>query len=154
MLSPANAFTACCQCRKSIVKEHADWLAGRDITSVQILARKSIAVGQGGLILTSASEGKAWGFVDTKLPTNVLANLDFHAVHSVRDNVWIAGRPGSVILHSGDGGATWSFQKTGQPLRCMAFFFPLAQHDDDNFTMRNWVVAISGKTPGGVQRST
>lgn len=115
--SPAQNAT------KSIVKEHADWLAGRDITSVQILGKKTIAVGQGGLVLSSTSDGKAWGFVDTKLPTKVLANLDFHAMHSVKDNVWIAGRPGSVILHSSDGGTTWSLQKTGQPLPLHGVFF-------------------------------
>lgn len=100
---------------KTVLAEHADWLAGRDITSMQILGKKTIAVGQGGLILTSASDGKAWAFTDTKLPTQVLANLDFHAVHAVKDKIWIAGRPGAALLHSDDGGATWNFQKTGQP---------------------------------------
>lgn len=109
--------------QKAVVAEHADWLAGRDITSVQILGKKTIAVGQGGLILTSTSEGKAWGFADTKLPTKVLANLDFHTVHSVKEKIWIAGRPGSAILHSDDGGTTWKFQKTGQTLPLHSVFF-------------------------------
>ena len=108
---------------KTALAEHADWLAGRDITSVHILGKKTIAVGQGGLILTSASDGKAWAFADAKLPTRVLANLDFHSVHAVKDKVWIAGRPGSVLLHSIDGGATWSFQKTGQALPLHSVFF-------------------------------
>ena len=109
--------------QKTVLAEHSEWLAGRDITSLQILGKRTIAVGQGGLILTSASDGKAWAFADTKLPTKVLANLDFHAVHAVKDKIWIAGRPGSVLLHSGDGGATWSFQKTGQPLPLHSVFF-------------------------------
>lgn len=108
---------------KTTLAEHSDWLAGRDITSMQILGKKTIAVGQGGMILTSASDGKAWGFTDTKLPTKVLANLDFHAVAAVKEKIWIAGRPGSVLLHSSDGGATWSFQKTGQPLPLHSVFF-------------------------------
>jgi len=44
-------------------------------------------------------------------------------LHRVKDKVWIAGRPGSVLLHSDDGGATWSFQKTGQPMPLHSVFF-------------------------------
>ena len=65
---------------KITLAEHADWLAGRDINSLQILGKKTLAVGQGGLILTSVSSGQAWNFADTKLPTDVLANLDFNAM--------------------------------------------------------------------------
>ena len=108
---------------KTTVAEHADWLSGRDITSLQIMGKKTLAVGQGGLILTSVSGGSAWNFADTKLPTKVLANLDFHAVHAVKEKVWIVGRPGSVMLHSADAGATWSLLKTGQPLPLHSVFF-------------------------------
>ncbi len=108
---------------KTTVAEHADWLSGRDITSLQILGAKTIAVGQGGLILTSVSDGKAWGFADTKLPTKVLANLDFHTVTAVKDKIWIAGRPGSVVLHSSDGGTNWDLLKTHQPFPLHSIFF-------------------------------
>jgi photosystem II stability/assembly factor-like uncharacterized protein len=108
---------------KITLAEHADWLAGRDITSLQILGKKTLAVGQGGLILTSVSSGQAWNFADTKMPTEVLANLDFNAMCSAKQHVWIVGRPGSVVLHSGDGGATWDLRKTGQPLPLHGVFF-------------------------------
>lgn len=111
------------QADKIAVKEHADWLAGRDITSLQILGKKSLAVGQGGLILTSVSSGGKWNFADTKLPTEVLANLDFHAFASAKEHVWIVGRPGSVLLHSADSGATWELLKTGQALPLHGIFF-------------------------------
>ncbi|HZZ78880.1 MAG TPA: YCF48-related protein [Gemmataceae bacterium] len=105
------------------IAEHADWLAGRDITSLQILGKKSLAVGHGGLLLTSVSTGKAWNFAETKLPTEVLATLDFNAMCSTKDQVWIVGRPGSVLLHSGDGGATWNLRKTGHTLPLHGIFF-------------------------------
>jgi photosystem II stability/assembly factor-like uncharacterized protein len=108
---------------KCTLAEHADWLAGRDITSLQILGKKTLAVGQGGLILTSVSTGKAWNFAETKLPTEVLANLDFNALCSTKEHVWIVGRPGSVLLHSGDGGATWDLRKTKQALPLHGVFF-------------------------------
>lgn len=108
---------------KITLKEHADWLAGRDITSLQILGKKTLAVGQGGLILTSVSSGEKWNFADTKLPTEVLANLDFSALCSAREHVWIVGRPGSVVLHSDDSGATWDLRKTGQALPLHGVFF-------------------------------
>ena len=51
-----------------------------------------------------------------KLPTEVVACLDFHAVSCCGDHVWIAGRPGSVVLHSPDRGRSWEVCPTGQPL--------------------------------------
>ena len=76
-----------------------------------------IAVGQGGLVLVSAgSSGARWSYADLLLPTEVRADWDFRAVHSVAKHVWIAGRPGSAILHSADSGEKWEVLNTGQPL--------------------------------------
>src|SRR5262249_61760736 len=46
---------------KTALADHADWLSGRDVTSLQILGKKSVAVGQGGLVLSSVSGGGARG---------------------------------------------------------------------------------------------
>jgi photosystem II stability/assembly factor-like uncharacterized protein len=108
---------------KVTLAEHADSLSSRDITGLQILGKKTLAVAQGGLILNSVSGGSAWDFAKTNLPTEVIANLDFHAMHAVKENVWIVGRPGSVVLHSTDSGTTWNVQKTGQPLPLHGIFF-------------------------------
>jgi photosystem II stability/assembly factor-like uncharacterized protein len=89
---------------------------GRDIHGVHALSQQVIAVAQGGMVLTSVSGGARWGFASLKLPTDVLSCLDFNAVTGDGKNIWIVGRPGSVVLHSGDGGQTWRLQKTGSTL--------------------------------------
>jgi len=108
---------------KITLAEHAENLSGRDVTSLQILGKKTFAVAQGGLILQSVSGGSAWDFAKTKLATEVVANLDFHAMHAVKERMWIVGRPGSVVVHSDDGGADWTLQKTGQTLPLHGVFF-------------------------------
>lgn len=121
---------------KTAVADHADWLSGRDITSLQILGKKTLAVGQGGLVLSSVSGGSAWGLPERILPADVLANCDFHSMCAVKDKVWIVGRPGSVVAHSADAGKTWSLLKTKQPLPLHGVFF-----FDDN---TGWAVGDAG----------
>ncbi|MBX3439385.1 MAG: hypothetical protein KF861_17995, partial [Planctomycetaceae bacterium] len=54
--------------------------------------------------------------------------MDFRAVASVGDTVWIAGQPGSVIWRSGDQGVTWITQHTGSPLPIESLAFSSATH--------------------------
>ncbi len=89
---------------------------GRDILGMEAQPQLALAVASGGLVLTSVSDGAKWGFARLNLPTELLSCLDFHAVYAVGKHVWIAGRPGSVVVHSDDGGQSWRLQKTGCPL--------------------------------------
>ncbi len=91
-------------------------LGGRNLRGVLLRDQKGVAVGQAGLVLTSGSGGARWGFPDLKLPEEVKKVLDFHCVAGAGEHVWVAGRPGSVVLHSGNRGSDWKVQKTGQPL--------------------------------------
>jgi photosystem II stability/assembly factor-like uncharacterized protein len=122
-----------------------DTLGGRSLRGLQLRGNRALAVGQGGLVLTSQSAGVRWGYADLKLPAEVLATWDFHALHGVGDHVWVAGRPGSALLHSADRGATWQVVKTNQPLPLNAVFF----FDEQ----RGWVVgefgSILATTDGG-----
>src|SRR5947199_292001 len=105
----------------------AGWVAGREELphgggSAGVLlftGDGGVAVGQGGLVLLCdnlAETPTAWGYANLRLPQEVRAGWDFHAVGCAGKHVWAAGRPGSVVLHSGDGGATWEVQPTGQPV--------------------------------------
>lgn len=49
--------------------------------------------------------------------------LDFQAAAARGQKIWLAGAPGAVVLHSGDGGETWAHASTGQstPIRGMYF---------------------------------
>jgi photosystem II stability/assembly factor-like uncharacterized protein len=123
VLGGGSSRLGTCRNDKTTLTPFADELSGRDVTSLQILGKKTLAVAQGGLILTSVSGGSAWDFAKTKLPTEVLANLDFHCLHAVKDQVWVVGRPGSVVLNSKDAGTTWSLIKTGHSLPLHGVFF-------------------------------
>ena len=121
-----------------------DKLDGRSIFGLHVIDGKTpfvLAVGQGGLILFSKA-GNNWGFVNPKLPRDVLPNLDFHAIHSVGQKIWIAGRPGSVVLTSDDQGDTWKLQKTGQNMPLNAIYFFDAKH--------GWAVGEGGTILGTV----
>src|SRR5205807_5435934 len=46
----------------------------------------------------------------------------------IDQNVWVTGRPGSVVFHSPDLGKTWEAQPTGQSLPLHALHFYDAQN--------------------------
>src|SRR5262249_6237025 len=108
----------------SLVAADLDPLGGRSIQAVELGSRHAIAAGQGGLVLVSADAGGTrWGYAKLPLPAEVLANVEFHALARKGDHVWVAGRPGSVLLHSPDQGQTWQSHATGQPLPLHGLFF-------------------------------
>jgi photosystem II stability/assembly factor-like uncharacterized protein len=122
--------------RGQLFSGQVEYLGGRNVRGLYTPTAKdarSVAVGQGGLILTS---GAKWKFAELLLPQEVVSCWDFHSVHGAGKHVWAAGRPGSVLLHSADGGQTWSMQSTGQPLTLNALFF----HDEKH----GWAVGELG----------
>ncbi len=101
----------------------ADELGGRSVRGLQLVGKQGVAVGDGGLVLLKESTGTAWSVANLRLPREVQASWDFHAVHSAAGHVWAVGRPGSAALHSADGGATWEVVRTGQPAPLHGVFF-------------------------------
>ena len=102
-----------------------DDVGSRSIRGMKLQGSFAVAVGQGGLILTSSkSAGMKWGFAVPNLGKEVLAACDFEAVAVRGKHLWVAGRPGTFVLHSPDLGQTWELQKTGQalPLHSLYFF--------------------------------
>ncbi len=71
-------------------------------------------VGDGGLVLTTADLGKTWASPTGDLAAN--DDFDWHAMDMRGDKCWIAGHPGSRVLHTGDGGRTWQTFSTGWSL--------------------------------------
>lgn len=95
-----------------------DTFGGRNILGLRLYRDMAFAVGQGGLILKSEdSSGAKWKNAAPKvLAGDALTNCDFHCVHVFGEHVWVAGRPGSFVLHSADYGKTWQVNRTGQNL--------------------------------------
>ncbi len=95
-----------------------DPLAGRTLHAVCTNAAaeagcpNAYAVGDGGAVLLSKDKGKSWGFANLGLPPEALAVCDFRCVSAVGAHVWVAGKPGGIVLHSADHGKTWEVQKT------------------------------------------
>jgi photosystem II stability/assembly factor-like uncharacterized protein len=117
-------------------------LGGRSLYGVQIQENRGIAVGDGGAILASRSSGARWGYVTPemlKLSREALANLDFRAVHYVGDHAWVAGRPGSIMLHCpnmADTSPRWEVLRTGHLTPLNAIYFQDEQ--------RGWAVGELG----------
>ncbi len=93
-------------------------------------------VGDGGLVLQTEDGGRTWRAPPTRLPGGMTTYFDFAALAVRGDRCWIAGAPGTRILHSADRGETWQVFDTGQtlPLRALSFV-------DDQ---RGWAVGALG----------
>lgn len=93
-------------------------------------------VGDGGLVVTTQDGGLTWTSPPSPLPELAARHFDFHAVAASGAHVWIAGSPGSLVMHSPDAGKTWQALPTDYttPLRSLAFI--------DEY--RGWAVGALG----------
>lgn len=102
-----------------------------------LLARddKGWLVGDGGFVFTTSDRGRTWTVPSGSLPEGA-AELDFRALAVNGEHVWIAGAPGTTILHSSDAGQSWRLFSTNQtaPLRGLWF---IDEH-------RGWAVGALG----------
>ncbi len=109
----------------------------RTIRAVQYCGTTPFAVGDGGLALINKSPGETrWTPLGVGMPAELQMSWDFHTLGFAGDHGWIAGRPGSVVLHTPDKGQTWEVQKTGQTLPLHGLCFVNAK--------RGWAVGELG----------
>lgn len=106
----------------------AELTGGRSLGGICLQGNRAVAAGEGGLVLVSDTAGLRWSPADLRLPTDVRASWDLHAVCASGDQVWAVGRPGSAVLHSGDCGQSWETLPTRQPLPLHAVFFLDERH--------------------------
>lgn len=83
--------------------------------------------GDGGLLLTSSDSGETWK-QPYAIPSSITASCDFSDLAAVGRSVWISGTPGSVVLHSQDGGGSWEPLPTRQPVPLNGIHFTDEQH--------------------------
>ncbi|MCS7166084.1 MAG: YCF48-related protein [Gemmatales bacterium] len=101
-----------------------DWTANLAIRAIQWNGKTAWACGDAGLLLRCDDpQGRKWERVSLPIDSELLRLWDFHAMHFLGDFGWIAGRPGSVILHTWDNGQTWQVQATPQTLPIHALYF-------------------------------
>jgi photosystem II stability/assembly factor-like uncharacterized protein len=93
-------------------------------------------VGDGGLVLASASGGLTWTMPPAPIPPIVREQMELRALAARGPACWIAGSPGSLVLHSADGGASWETFRTDQTAPLKALYFL-----DDQ---RGWAVGALG----------
>lgn len=79
-------------------------------------------VGDGGLAMTTSDGGHKWTAPPTPLPA-VASDLDFRALAVRGNRVWIAGAPGTCVLHSPDAGTTWLSFRTEQTAPLLGLWF-------------------------------
>lgn len=87
--------------------------------------------GDRGVVLCTTDGGQSWHSPTGEIPLlngerfgpDDIEQIDFAAVAVRGSKVWIAGSPGSLIVHSDDGGKSWSVQSTGQSLPIKAISF-------------------------------
>ena len=97
--------------------------AGRNVRDIKFSAGATgWAVGEEGLILRTDNGGADWQSVDI-LPAEVNAAVDWQTISVQGTHVWIAGSPGTVVLHSPDAGESWQGFATGcnTPLKRITF---------------------------------
>lgn len=80
-------------------------------------------VGDGGLVLTSSDQGRSWQPPASHLPPHTDEVFDWQALAVRNQHCWIAGSPGSMVMHTSDGGRTWTPCQTSQTLPIRGLFF-------------------------------
>lgn len=94
-------------------------------------------VGDRGLVMNSSDRGRSWQQVTLHGLGAARGTLhDWRCVSVHGDQIWIAGAPGTVILHSADRGQNWEELETGQALPLNALTFLDGQ--------RGWAVGPLG----------
>jgi photosystem II stability/assembly factor-like uncharacterized protein len=85
-------------------------------------------VGQGGLVLRTADQGRSWRLPPGELAPLRAGQFDFAALEVRGPKCWIAGNPGTRVFFTPDAGATWSAFPTGQSLPLNAISFVDDEH--------------------------
>ncbi|MBX7167514.1 MAG: hypothetical protein K1X74_14385 [Pirellulales bacterium] len=88
---------------------------GRLVRAAHVTPQGVWLVGEGGLVLHLPSGEQRWENVAAVLPAGS-PRFDWHAIATYEEQIWIAGTPGTQLLHSSDAGHTWKWQATGQAL--------------------------------------
>ncbi|MEM1061285.1 MAG: YCF48-related protein, partial [Planctomycetota bacterium] len=81
-------------------------------------------VGDRGRMLTTDDFGGSWSRVEVNLPDDIAGAVVWRDVAVRDESIWVVGRPGGCVLHSDDGGDTWTLRSSGltTPLEAVAAY--------------------------------
>ncbi|QDU59390.1 Ycf48-like protein precursor [Planctomycetes bacterium Pan216] len=99
-----------------LIPAPCDWSPNSTVHDIAEANGTIWAVGDRCQIFSSSDEGVTWARAETPIPREVRESWNLHSVSAVGDHVWIAGRPGSLVLHSPNKGRTWEILPTGSPM--------------------------------------
>lgn len=86
-------------------------------------------VGQGSQIIANDTlVGNSWTSLNTGLNSELASCIDFNSIHGTGDDLWVAGKPGSVVFHSKDAGKNWEIIKTKNSASLNTIFFTDKNH--------------------------
>ncbi len=94
----------------------------RPLRSLHHTGQRWLACGAGGEFIWS-NDGLQWSDVELPLSPAARRLCHWQDIEQIGNQLWICGRPGSILLHSDDQGSTWRAQRTAQtlPLSSMCF---------------------------------
>ncbi|HVC96656.1 MAG TPA: YCF48-related protein [Pirellulales bacterium] len=93
-------------------------------------------VGDGGLVLSTSDAGLTWQTPPRDPAEAIGSDFDWRALEVRGARIWVAGSPGTKVLHSADGGRTWEAFSTAQDLPIHGLSFA------DN--LHGWAVGALG----------
>lgn len=115
--------------RRKVVESPLTASALRSFRAMRLVAPTGgWAVGDGGLLMTTADLGRSWQTPAVSLPDSAAALFDFQAVAVAGSNIWIAGSPGTIIFRSADGSKTWQPVATNHTAPIHSLHFVDAQN--------------------------
>ncbi len=94
-----------------------------------------LAGGSDGQLIRTV-DGQSWNRISVPLSSSALRVCQWRTAAQFEDQIWIAGTPGSIVLHSKDRGVKWEVQSTEQTLPLRSIVFADAQ--------RGWAVGPLG----------
>ncbi|MDX1929485.1 MAG: YCF48-related protein [Pirellulaceae bacterium] len=105
------------------------------IAFVEHVGSTWLAGGADGQLLRTV-DAQSWNRVALPLSAAAQRVCQWRSLAQFEDQLWIAGSPGSIVLHSADRGMTWDIQSTEQTLPLRSIVFADAQ--------RGWAVGPLG----------
>jgi photosystem II stability/assembly factor-like uncharacterized protein len=113
----------------TLLPAHTPAIGARTIRDIEMVDnRYGWLVGDGGLILRTSDGGLSWHALRQLPQLGLIDGVDWHAVATQGNQVWVVGSPGSVVLHSADAGRTWQSQSTGHTMPLYAVDFQTPTH--------------------------